>query len=171
MERCLQAFLDFARPPKPDRRAVDLAALVDRTFVLAAPRAARQGVRLEFAAPSSPVVLDADPGQIQQILLNLVLNALDAMPRGGAAIVEVAELADRRAELRVLDTGPGLAPEILPQLFRPFVTGKEAGLGLGLVISQRIAESHGGSLSACNRPAGGACFVLRLPFSSGPEDR
>jgi signal transduction histidine kinase len=68
-----------------------------------------------------------------------------------------------QVELRVLDTGPGITPELLPRLFEPFVSSKETGLGLGLAVSRRIAESHGGNLWVTNPPHGGACFVLRLP--------
>jgi signal transduction histidine kinase len=92
-----------------------------------------------------------------------VLNALDAMPEGGRLEVNVSEAPDRQVELMVRDTGPGIAPHILPKVFETFVSSKETGVGLGLPVSQRIAEDHGGTLSAYNLPGGGACFVLRLP--------
>ena len=105
----------------------------------------------------------ADWEQIQQILINLSFNALDVMPRGGVLEMDLcAEPTD--AVLRVLDTGPGIVPHMLGELFQPFVTTKETGTGLGLVISRRIAEEHGGALTATIREAGGACFELRLPL-------
>ena len=163
MERCLQTFLDFARPPKPERRATDLAELVDRTFTLVKGRARNQQVQLRMDRSGEPIGVEADSDQIQQLLINLTLNALDAMPRGGTLTVELAVAHDDRVELRVLDTGDGIVADMLPRLFSPFVSTKETGLGLGLVVSRRIAEAHGGILSAYNRPEGGACFVLRLP--------
>lgn len=166
LDRSLQTFLDFARPPKPDPRPVDLRELVERTFALVAVRAVQQCVVLEFRRPPSPVVVEADWEHIQQLLLNLALNALDAMPRSGTLEVVVRGPAEGEIELRVLDTGPGIDPAVLPRLFQPFVTGKRTGVGLGLVVSRRIAEDHGGSLTAANRPEGGACFVLRLPVTS-----
>jgi signal transduction histidine kinase len=163
MERSLQTFLDFARQPKPERRPLELAQLVERTAALVGGRARKQHVTLQLTRPPAPVVVDADTDQIQQLLVNLALNALDVMPRGGTLEMAFGPPERGYAELCVRDTGPGIAPELLPRLFQPFVSGKETGLGLGLVISQRIAESHGGSLRAANRPEGGACFSLRLP--------
>lgn len=163
MERCLQTFLDFARPPRLVREPIDLAGVVDRTFTLIAGRASKQQVSLDFTAPDGPVGVSADREQLQQLLVNLTLNALDAMPRGGTLTVQIVS-ADGRAELRVLDTGPGISDQILPRLFEPFVSGKETGIGLGLVVSRRIAEDHGGGLDAHNRSEGGACFVFQLPM-------
>ena len=163
MERCLQTFLDFARPPRPERRPVDLSTIIERGFALVAGRARKQHVELRFTPPTIPVVADVDAEQIHQLLINLTLNALDAMPRGGTLEVDLRQLGHDRVELSVQDTGPGIAADLLPRLFQPFISSKETGLGLGLVISRRIAEGHGGTLHAGNRPGGGACIVLRLP--------
>lgn len=173
MERTLQTFLDFARPPKPDRRQLDLADVVDRVFAVVNGRAKKQRVDLHLLRPDAPVQVEADRDQLQQLLLNLVLNALDAMPGGGAVEVELRPPRDGHAELYVRDTGPGIAPDILPKVFETFVSSKETGVGLGLPVSKRIAEDHGGSLSAYNLPGAGACFLLRLPaptrqISDGP---
>jgi two-component system, NtrC family, sensor histidine kinase HydH len=165
MERCLQTFLDFARPPRPERRLIDLADPVHRTLALVGARAGKQGVGVRFLSPQAPLLVEADGEQLQQLLVNLTLNALDMMPQGGMLEVESREV-EGRAELRVRDTGPGVAPELLPRLFEPFVSSKETGLGLGLVISRRIAETHGGTLTAANRPEGGACFTLQLPMTA-----
>jgi len=163
MERSLQNFLDFARPPKLERRPLNLASAVERTFALIAGRARKQRVALEFAPPPEPVMVEADTEQLQQLLVNLTLNALDSMAHGGTLRVELSAAVAGSAELRVLDTGSGIAADLLPRLFQPFVSTKETGLGLGLVVSQRIAEAHAGSLVPANRPDGGACFTLRLP--------
>lgn len=165
MERCLHTFLDFARPPKPNRRPFDLAAVVDKTFALLEGRAVHQRVALHVAPPDRPAVVEADPEQIQQVLVNLILNALDAMPEGGTLDVELGPSVDGYVGLCVRDTGPGIPLQLMPRLFEPFVSGKETGLGLGLVVSRRIAEAHGGSLRAANRLEGGACFELRLPVA------
>ncbi len=167
MERCLQTFLDFARPPRLECRRLDLAGPVERTLALIAGRARKQHVLVQFTPPEPRVFVQADEEQLRQLFVNLTLNALDVMPRGGTLQVEIrpprAAEEKRFVEVRVLDTGPGISGELLPRLFQPFVSGKETGLGLGLVTSRRIAESHGGTLQAQNRPEGGACFTLRLP--------
>lgn len=166
MERCLQTSLDFARLPQPARRPVSLAALVDRTFALVEGRAHKQDVTLHCTPPTTPVIIEADADQMQQLLVNLALNALDAMPRGGRLEMSFGAPVHGQVELRVCDTGPGITPALLPRLFEPFVSSKETGLGLGLVVSRRIAESHGGNLWVTNPPHGGACFVLRLPVTT-----
>jgi signal transduction histidine kinase len=163
MERTLQTFLDFARPPQPDRRRLDLADVVGLVFAVVKGRANKQRVDLRLLRPDAPVAVEADRDQLQQLLLNLVLNALDAMPGGGAVEIDLRPPQDGHVELYVRDTGPGIAPHVLPKVFETFVSSKETGVGLGLPVSRRIAEDHGGSLSAYNLPGGGACFLLRLP--------
>ena len=162
LERSLQTFLDFARPPKMERREVSLVALVTQALALLGGRARQQRVRIDFFPPDPDITLSADGEQLRQLLVNLMMNALDAMPTGGILTVAVDQDADQ-VQLSVRDTGAGIAPQIMPRLFEPFVSGKETGLGLGLVVSQRIAEDHGGKLRAWNLPALGACFALTLP--------
>src|SRR5436190_3957698 len=125
LEKCLQSFLDFARPPKADFRPLDLSEVVEEAFALVRPRARRQDVELKFTPPDPPVEMEADAEQLRQVLLNLCLNALDAMPRGGVLEVEIQARHKNHVEVRVRDTGPGITPEIAPRLFEPFVSGKD----------------------------------------------
>ncbi|MBP3960147.1 hypothetical protein J8F10_33390 [Gemmata sp. G18] len=161
IEQSLRTLLDYARPPKLERVACDLTAVADSAVQLVRGRAAQQGVTVRFAPPG-PTALNADPGQLRQVVVNLMLNALDAMPTGGALELTVGR-DGTDATLTVSDTGAGIAPDMLPRLFEPFATGKETGVGLGLVVSRRIVEDHGGGLHGFNRPAGGATFLVRLP--------
>jgi len=162
MERSVNSLLDFARPENPERVTTSLQSIIERTQTLVEGRAAKQNVTITIEAPEQAVLVFADPEQIQQLLLNLVLNALDAMPEGGILFLNIED-TDTEAILTCRDTGPGIREDVMKHLFRPFVTTKKSGIGLGLGICQRIAESHGGSLNAANHPEGGACFELRLP--------
>jgi signal transduction histidine kinase len=173
LEHSIQTFLDFARPPRLDKRAFDLVPALQQVIDLLAARALRQGVRVECALPGGPLTILADVGQVRQVALNLLLNALDATPRGGVVRVEVA-VGETPPDgpflpLRVSDTGCGLPAGLGPRIFEPFVSTKETGLGLGLSICKRIAEAHGGDIVAANRPGGGAVFTVRLPLNKGPE--
>lgn len=165
MERSLEAFLDFARPPRPERHRLDLAFLVERVAALVQGRAKKQQVSIDFTAPDAPAQAEVDADQVQQLLLNLLLNALDAMPSGGSIRISLRHAGAATVEIEVADTGPGIAPHILPVIFDTFVTDKESGVGLGLPVSRRIAEDHRGSLTAANLAVGGASFVLTLPVA------
>jgi signal transduction histidine kinase len=169
MERTLQTFLDFARPPKPEFRPLNLAEAVQRTLALISGRARKQKVDLVFTPPEPPVYVQADAEQMQQLLVNLTLNALDVMPRGGILEISLERTTGGQVVLRVRDTGPGIASELMPRLFQPFVSSKETGLGLGLVTSQRVAETHGGTIQATNFASGGACFLVSLPVLPAPS--
>jgi signal transduction histidine kinase len=168
LERIVQEFLDFARPPKLQRRSADLREVVEQAASLVRPRAQRQGVRLLTQAPEGPVPAAVDPGQFKSVLVNLFLNALDALPRGGSLEV-LWESLPGEVRLAVCDSGPGIRPDILAQLFTPFLSSKPTGTGLGLCISKRVVEDHGGRIAVANRPEGGARVDIVLP-SSPPED-
>jgi signal transduction histidine kinase len=172
LERSIQLFLDFARPPQVEKRTFDMAEVLTQLVNLLAARAGQQGVRLEYRQPQQPVWIHADAGQIRQVVLNLLLNALDATSHGGTVHLEMAVSGhlpegdvgpDRWLTLRVIDTGCGLPAELGPRIFDPFVSTKETGLGLGLSICKRIVEAHEGEIQAVDRPGGGAVFTIRLP--------
>jgi two-component system sensor histidine kinase HydH len=164
IEQSLRTLLDYARPPKLERITCDFAAVVEGAIKLTRGRAALQNVEVRFALPTEPVTLNADPAQLRQVFVNLLLNALDVMPTGG--ILEIAAGRENsEATMTVSDSGPGIAVDVLPRLFEPFTTSKETGVGLGLVVSKRIVEDHGGAVRAFNRPSGGATFLVRLPLA------
>ena len=163
MERSLQTFLDFARPPTAVRRPTDLGPLLAGVADLVHGRAEKQRVAVRVELPPGGVTVTADPEQLRQVFVNLSLNALDAMPTGGTLTLTVRDAPPARTQVEVADTGPGIAPAILPRLFEPFVSSKDTGLGLGLVISKRIVEDHGGTIAAGNRLGGGASFFVHLP--------
>jgi signal transduction histidine kinase len=167
IERSLRGLLDYARPPRPEPTACDLADVVRDAAALTRARADQQLVTVRLDLPPEPVPLHADAEQLRQVVLNLLLNALDVMPNGSEVSVAVAQPDSRCVELTIADGGPGISAQVLPRLFEPFVSGKDTGLGLGLVVSKRIVEDHGGTIRGENPPGGGATFVVRLPAASG----
>lgn len=155
----------FARKGEADRRAENLNTLVEEALGLALLGARQSGVRVTLDLDRSLAPVAVDGVQIQQVLLNLVRNAVEAMEE-----VERRELqvATRRSgdmvEITVADTGPGIAAELAERLFQPFATTKRGGMGLGLSISREIIEAHEGELSAAPRSSGGTVFSVSLPI-------
>ena len=124
-------------------------------------------LRIDVNLSKEAVSAAVDAAQFRQVLLNLLLNALDAIGSGGVISVDLKTEPDGFIELRLSDNGRGLPANLGNRIFSPFVTTKETGLGLGLSISKRIIEAHGGEISATDRPEGGAVFTVRLPTTIG----
>lgn len=162
VEHYLQLFLDFARPPQLERRRTDLREVAQQALALLDGRARRQEVFLEADFPPGPVLLHIDPGQVHQVIVNLLLNALDALPHEGTIRLTIRP-APEVTELLVQDSGPGIPSVVLDRMFEPFVSGKETGVGLGLSICKRLVEAQGGTIRGSNGPDGGAVFTLRFP--------
>ncbi|HZV07549.1 MAG TPA: ATP-binding protein [Gemmataceae bacterium] len=167
LERIVQDYLDFARPPELNRSRGDLREVIDQAAALLQANARRQGVRLQIDYPSQPVWAQVDHDQLRAVLVNLLINAIEAMPRGGPLKISLTS-ANQEIELTVTDTGAGIPPDILKNLFTPFVSGKPTGTGLGLCISKRIVEYHGGRITAKNHPEGGAVVTIKLPQTAKP---
>jgi signal transduction histidine kinase len=175
VKRSVQTFLDFARPPSLEKRWLHMDDIVRQTIDLVAGRAKRQGVELRSNLPRESVEIEADTDQMRQLVLNLLLNALDAVSGPGKVWIELRKNqyldsdADQGTEgivLEVWDTGDGLPVDLGERIFEPFVTSKETGIGLGLPICKRIVDTHGGTIHASNGPDGGACFRVKLPKST-----
>jgi two-component system, LuxR family, sensor kinase FixL len=163
---------DFVSRGESERRVEDVKKLIEEASALALVGAKDKGVRVRFAfAPRLNYVL-ADKVQVQQVLLNLIRNAIDAMETAPtrALVVATSPAADNMVEISVADTGAGIAPEIADQLFQPFVTTKSHGMGVGLSISRTIIESHGGSITPRPNPGGGTIFTFTLPVVNKEED-
>ena len=176
MTTTIRQLLDFARRSPPDVTAVDLRDVVRRTADLLAPLGHKQGVDLHVDAPGGPLTVKADARRIDQALTNLVVNAIQAMPRGGKVELGFVrssgpppgkpDLAEGRyLGIAVSDHGNGVAREDAGRLFEPFFTTKGAaeGTGLGLSIAQTIVEEHGGWIDVASEPGKGSCFSIYLP--------
>ncbi len=159
----VEDFLSLARPLSLKPEPIQVPALLDEVLLLADGEARASGITIERAIPTELPPLDADRDRIKQVLLNLVLNALQAMP-GGGTLTLGASASSGTLTLCVTDTGGGIPPEVHPRLFEPYVTTKAKGLGLGLAIARRIVEAHGGRIEAENPPEGGSRFRVTLPL-------
>lgn len=164
LEDILREFLELASPVSDRRERVDLAALADEVESLLAEEAASEGVDLRKAEGGGSVIGDREA--VRRALINLVRNAIQASPEGGC-ISMVIDTDGSSTRLSVLDEGPGLDPELEPQIFDAFVTGRASGTGLGLAMVRRVAEEHGGTASLVNRPHRGAEARLELPTERG----
>jgi two-component system sensor histidine kinase PilS (NtrC family) len=164
LEALVREFLSFARPLSPSIEALDGARAVMDTVELFRAEVAERGIELSVRA-DPPVWLQADSGQLRQVLWNLLGNAADATAPGGRVEVRVAAQGGRGV-LEVADTGAGIAEEDLQRIFDPFFTTKERGTGLGLAIVHRIVEAHGGNLSVRSEVGRGTTFRVELPLAA-----
>ena len=173
LEGLLTEFLDFARPGELSKSRVDLRTIVEATVSFVRSKAERRGIRLELQDENQPVQLIADAARIRQLLLNLLLNSLDAVKSGGEVLVELREIEDSRGrrfvELSVEDDGEGISEANREKVFEPFFSTRETGLGLGLPICRRIVESHDGRIVVRSRPEGGTRITVTLPHNMETE--
>ena len=164
VERMVGDLLHFATDRRPELQRVSVEQLFAELIDGLIPQLVAQGIQVEFDVEPG-IALAADCDLLRRAIMNLLLNALDAMPRGGRLTL-VARCLEAVVELAVKDTGPGLPPEVARRAFEPFFTTKPGGTGLGLAIVLRVAEAHGGSVIGENAPEGGAIFRLRIPRQS-----
>jgi signal transduction histidine kinase len=166
IEQATKQLLRYARPPEMRRLAIDVRELVGRAAAVVGPRVDAAGITLRTEVDPQPVVARVDPELLVQVLVNLMLNAIDAMGRGGDLTVWTARHAPE-VWIGVRDTGPGVPPELRREIFRPFFTTKHQGSGLGVSISRQIVARHGGTLRLEDTPGGGATFIVALPLPDG----
>jgi signal transduction histidine kinase len=164
LSRLVEDFLDYARHRAPALEPVEGGALAEEVRQLCQPLAAERGVGLEAAGAGA---FQADRHQLRRAALNLVRNALEASPPGGAVELSV-EVAGGEARLAVLDRGPGLPAEVRARLFEPFCTTRPGGTGLGLALARKVALAHGGALAVGDREGGGTAARLTLPLHPPP---
>jgi len=155
-----------------DKKPIDLHAVIDETVALVAHDMTVRQVAVAVNRTSSPCVIEGDEVLLQQVFLNLVMNAVDAMAETPSVRRHVTISSDVRGsdvDVSVRDTGPGLPEHIIGTLFTPFVTTKANGLGIGLTLVRSIVDAHGGTIVARNNPEGGATFTVTLPRSASPS--
>lgn len=164
INRIVTDLLETARPKPPDFQSADLNATVEHAVVFARQQALSKPIKVHcHKQPRLPLV-EHDTGHIHQVILNLVLNAIQALDGPGTVTVSL-DAQDGMAAIEVKDTGPGIPPETLPNIFRPFFTTKGHGTGLGLSLAKRIVEDHGGHIVVHSKIGQGTTFTVLLPFT------
>jgi two-component system sensor histidine kinase HydH len=162
LDQTLGRLLTFGRPHVRNRRLHDLRPLVDRAVRIVDDQARNKNVHLLLQAAPEPLKADVDALAIEQILINLLMNAIDASPEHGTVTI-AARVEPQGIRVEVADTGRGIDPADREQIFNPYFTTKESGTGLGLAISREMASHHDGSLDF-ESTENGTTFALRLPL-------
>jgi len=166
MERLLERLRTLSRPSGRPRHALDLRLPVSDAIEAIRPTVGEKSICVSAALGHEPCVILGDHAELEQLFLNLLVNAYEATSPGGMLRVELA-ITGGRPTVAIVDTGPGVPGELLERVFEPFFTTKEQGSGLGLAICAAIAQTHGARLQAANRQAGGAVFTVEFPALAG----
>ncbi len=170
LENLMRQFLNLAGPSSADLQTVMVSDVVRYVCDLLRPEAAARGIELALDLGAAPPPMTADPAQLKQAVINLVINAIQAVERNGRIEVSVrADPATGICAIRVGDNGPGVPGEKRTAIFEPFFTTKSEGSGLGLWVVLQIATAHGGTVTVDDRPDGGAAFTLQLPLRKGGD--
>lgn len=179
LNRVVTDLLEFARVRPPQFALLDISSVVQHAVALVEPDVQAKGARITVRSPATLPLLYADRDQMTQALLNILLNAVDAVTAGDDITITIAErketmgyshtsLQGEEIEIRIQDTGCGIPPANLPQLFDPFFTTKEKGTGLGLAIAHQVVVQHQGTIQVESTPGHGTTFILRFPIKSVP---
>ncbi len=184
-----QGLLSFSRQAPWKMTTVDVNQVVEETLLLVEKQLAKEGIALKKDLAADPPKIQGSPNHLEQVVVNLLTNAREAMPRGGVLRVSTTvhrpPLTDDRkgedrsgrrssviesgVQIRIGDTGPGIPAEIVPRIFDPFFTTKEQGSGLGLSITYGIVREHGGTISVDSQPGEGSTFIIQLPIPGGAK--
>jgi len=166
LNRVISELIEFARPSDLRRRPVRLSDLASHAARLTRPDALARGVAIDLSAATDGPEILADPDRLSQALLNLCLNAIQAMEAGGVMRLSVGTAPDGRAYIAVADTGGGIAVKDRDRIFDPYYTTKPRGTGLGLPIAHKIIVAHGGEIRLTRQPAGGTLVTVLLPITA-----
>lgn len=163
LEQILDGFLRYVRRPDLQLAAMDLNELVSDMIDFYSPQAHSHALTVRQSLAAEPLVCGVDPGALKQVLLNLFINAQQAMDRGGELMIRTGRRADR-ATIQINDTGKGIPPEKLPIIFRPYSSSRSGGTGLGLATAKKIIEAHHGTMSVHSELNKGTSFMIELPL-------
>jgi two-component system sensor kinase FixL len=164
LEEMVAEMRDFVRHPAAQKRPGQIAAVVDEALEMFQDTFKEQHIQVRRVEETPLPPVPFDPKQVHQVLINLLKNALEAMPQGGEITI-TSRLREDKVEISVSDTGAGMPPEVAENIFQPYFTTKEKGTGLGLAICQNIMTEHGGCIFADSPPGRGATFTIQLPLT------
>lgn len=166
LNRVVSELLELVRPAHLNYQPIDINALIHHSLQLVSQDAQSRGIALQFTPRPELTSIKADPDRLNQVLLNLYLNAMQAIGRDGVIHVSASEADRQRVKIVVKDSGKGMSDEELQAIFTPYFTTKADGTGLGLAVVQNIIEQHGGTIRAESQPGAGAVFTLWLPVDA-----
>jgi two-component system sensor histidine kinase HydH len=167
LNRAISELLDFARPADLKRKRTEIAPLIMRSIQLIQQDAKSRNIQVDLKIGEDLGVVNIDPDRMSQCLLNLYLNAIDAMKDGGTLCVQCEADGDQALSIAVTDTGPGIAADQLDKIFDPYFTTKNKGTGLGLAIVYKIIEAHGGRINVESAAGRGTTMTIRIPGDTG----
>jgi two-component system sensor histidine kinase HydH len=166
LNRLLTNFLEFAKPRSPQYQRVPLSQWLDSVIELASHAIGRKGILIRKEIIPDSLLLPCDPEQIKQVILNLTINAIQAMPAGGEILLS-GQARQGEIFLRIKDQGLGVEAGMLDKIFDPFFTTKDNGTGMGLSVAPQIVSQHGGMLTAQRKEDFGMTFTVQLPLQHG----
>jgi len=174
IDTIIQNFLEFSRPPKLKIQSVSPSIVVDQAIALLKHRLKSYDVKVTIERERNLPEIDVDPEQLKEVFVNLVINACEAMEKGGSIVIReqdsMSPPQDRLAVIELSDNGPGIPESIRDQVLQPFFTTKEEGTGLGLSIADRIIEEHHGRMDIESNQSGGTTFIISLPLKEPTDE-
>lgn len=170
LNEIVSGFLDFARNPVVRRQSFDVREIVDEVAETLGHEFAGEACRIELSCPDTPCLTSGDPSQVKQVLVNLAKNGIEAMEGRGTLTLRVHAPRQGPIQVRVEDSGPGIAPDKVARIFEPFYTTKANGVGMGLAVCARIVTAHDGTIRAALREGGGTAMIVSLPPAREPDD-
>jgi signal transduction histidine kinase len=168
IDTIVQNFLEFSRPPRLKLQSVSPSDIVDQAIQLLQHRLESYEVFIKIQRKEPLPLIQADPEQLKEVLINIIINACEAMGQGGSIVIYEEVVIERErlisAVIRISDNGPGIPESIQTRIMEPFFTTKEEGTGLGLSIANRIVQEHGGRLDIQSKEDSGSTFIITLPI-------
>ena len=169
LQQTLDDFLRFLGKPELNKKTTDINQLISDMADFYIPQAAAGNVTLRLDLAKQPISCNIDPDMVKQVILNMLINSVQAMPKGGDIIIST-KMCPKNVKIQITDTGIGMEPEKTDKIFQAYYTSKSSGSGLGLAIAREIVRTHGGDIKVNSVSGKGTEFLVRLPVTPTTED-